>query len=58
MCVEFIIGSRLLSGQVLPFTPFLKNQHFQIPIRSEFVDKEAHCERAPRKSLPSHLLLF
>lgn len=58
MCVDFINGSRLLSGQVLPFTPFLKNQYFQIPIRSEIVDKEAHCECAPRKSLSSHLWLF
>ena len=38
MWVEFVVGSLLYCGEVflriLRFSPLLKNQHFQIPIRS------------------------
>ena len=38
MCVEFVVGSLPCSERfflrVLRFSPLLKNQHFQIPIRS------------------------
>ena len=36
---------------VLRFSPFLKNWHFQIPIRPGMVDEEPLCGYATSKSL-------
>ena len=53
MWVEFVIGFLLCSVRgspwVLRFSPLLKTQHFQIPIRPGKVDDEDLCEWATSK---------
>ena len=44
--------------RVLRFSPLLKNQHFQIPTRSEMVHKEPLCGYATTRSLFIYLFIY